>query len=62
MLKSIGKLEVDKDKGWKGNLNEAIEKAGFKLIIDFETLTSTHYIIAEEQEEKWYDKSDRKTE
>ena len=51
MLKTIGKLEVDKNKGWKGNLNEAIEKAGFKLIFDFETITSTNYIIAEEEED-----------
>ena len=59
MLKTIGKLEVDKNKGWKGNLNEAIEKAGFKLIFDFETITSTNYIIAEEEED-WHDTDNRK--
>lgn len=51
MFKKIAELKVNKDADYYNTIVKALEKDGFKLIIELESTFETHYIIAKEVKE-----------
>lgn len=51
MLKQIGKLVIHKSADYYNYIAKALEEDGYTLILECETTTDRHYIIAEEDKD-----------
>ena len=51
MNKKLGELKVNKSDDYYDKIVQALEEAGFVLVLDLETYSEKHYIVAEREEE-----------
>lgn len=52
MVKQLGKLEIDKINDYNDKVVKALEDSGFVVVLESETLVSSHYIVAVDMNEK----------
>ena len=52
MLKQLGELTIDKNADYYGKVVEALENAGFVIILSSDTTSDGYYIVAESEERK----------
>lgn len=50
MNKKLADLTVKKSSDYYDKVAEALEKAGFIMVLEVETTTDRHYIVAEDEE------------
>ena len=50
MIKKLGELKVNKSDDYYDKIAQALEEAGFVLVLELETFCEKHYIIAEKEE------------
>lgn len=48
MLKTLGKLDINKSSDYYGEVVKALENSGFVVVWEQETSSENHYIIAKE--------------
>lgn len=51
MYKRLANLNVDKSEDYYNEIVKALKNAGFLIVLDCETTTSSYYIVAKEDEE-----------
>ena len=51
MNKKLAEITVRKLADYNSKVVKALEDAGFVLVLDYETITEKHYIVAERSEE-----------
>lgn len=49
MNRKLAELEVNKSADYYNKVIEALKNAGFILVLDHETYTESHYIVAESE-------------
>ena len=49
MLKQLGELKISKSADYYGKVVEALENAGFVLVLSLETTSDSYYIVAESE-------------
>lgn len=52
MLKQLGELKINKSDDYYGKVVEALENAGFVIVLSVETTFESHYIVAESEDEE----------
>ena len=52
MNKKLAELTVRKSIDYYNNVAKALEDAGFVLVLDYETITEKHYIVAERSDKE----------
>ena len=50
MTKKIAELKVNKSADYYNNVAQALENAGFVLVLELETSSDRYYIVAESEE------------
>ena len=50
MIKKLGELRVNKSADYYDKIAEALEEAGFVLVLELETTAEKYYIVAESEE------------
>lgn len=51
MNKKLGELKVNKSDDYYDKIAQTLEEAGFVLVLELETISEKHYIIAEKVRE-----------
>lgn len=49
MYKKLGEVRINKTDDRYEKIAKALEEAGFAIIVEFETSSDKHYIVAEEK-------------
>lgn len=52
MIKKLGELKVNKFDDYYDKIVQTLEKAGFVLVLELETISEKHYIVAKSEEDK----------
>lgn len=52
MIKKLGELKIDKFADYYDKVAETLEKAGFVLVLELETISDRFFIVASKEEEE----------
>ena len=52
MIKKLGELKVNKFDDYYDKITQALEKAGFVIVLELETGFEKHYIVAESEKKE----------
>ena len=50
MVKKLGELKVNKSDDYYDKIAQTLEKAGFVLVLESETIFEKHYVVAESKD------------
>lgn len=50
MIKKLGELKINKSDDYYDKIAKTLEKAGFVLVLELETYSAKHYIVAESED------------